>query len=185
MLGELMKSSERLGRGFVHVYTGDGKGKTSAALGLAMRAAGHGLTVEVFQFMKGNIIYGELESARVLSPYITIRQVGRETFVNRENIASEDLQLARQGWELAKEVILSRKADIVILDEINCAMDFCLIPVLEVLEVIRVKPYDIELVLTGRNAPDEIVKAADLTTEMLQIKHYYFEGVEARTGIER
>ena len=180
-----MKPSERLGRGFVHVYTGDGKGKTTAALGLAMRAAGHGLMVEIFQFMKGNILYGELVSARILSPYVKIRQVGRETFVNRENIAPEDLRLARQGWEEAKEVILRRKADIVILDEINCAMDFNLIPVMEVLEVIRVKPYDIELVLTGRNAPAEIIKAADLATEMLQIKHYYFEGVEARTGIER
>lgn len=178
-------SSARLSRGYIQVYTGDGKGKTTAALGLAMRAAGHGMKVEIFQFMKGNIEYGELESARILSPCLTIHQVGRETFVKRNSTDPEDFRLARQGWEAAREVILGRKADIVILDEINCAMDFGLIPVAEVMEVLQEKPHDMELILTGRNAPSEIVKAADLVTEMLQIKHYYFEGVGAREGIER
>jgi cob(I)alamin adenosyltransferase len=175
----------RLGRGYVQVYTGAGKGKTTAALGVAMRAAGHGLKVEIFQFMKGNIEYGELEAARTLSPYVTIRQVGRETFVDRNGTDPEDFRLARQGWEAAKETILGRKADIVVLDEINCAMDYGLLPIAEVLEVLRGKPYDLELILTGRNAPPEVVEAADLVTEMLQIKHYFFEGVESREGIER
>ena len=175
----------RLGKGYIQVYTGDGKGKTTAALGVAMRAAGHGMKVEIIQFMKGNIEYGELESARILSPYVTIHQTGRETFVNRKNPDPEDVRLARQGWETAREIILSKRTDIVVLDEINCAMDFGLIPAAEVLEVLRKKPYDMELILTGRNAPTEIVAAADLVTEMLQIKHYYCEGVEAREGIER
>lgn len=177
--------STLIGKGYVHVYTGDGKGKTTAALGVAMRAAGHGMKVEIFQFMKGNIEYGELESVRILSSHITIHQVGRETFVKRNNTDPEDIRLARQGWEAAKEVIFGRKADIVILDEINCAMDFGLIPVAEVLEVIREKSHGVELILTGRNAPAEIVKEADLVTEMLLIKHYFFEGVGAREGIER
>lgn len=175
----------RLGRGYVQVYTGDGKGKTTAALGVALRAAGHGLTVEIFQFMKGNIAYGELEGARMLSPNVVIRQLGRETFVDRKKPDPEDALMARHGWELAKEAIRRRSADIIVLDEINCVMDFGLVPVAEVVEAIRSKPYDLELILTGRNAPPEIVQSADLVTEMLQIKHYYFEGVEAREGIER
>jgi len=174
----------RLGRGYIQVYTGDGKGKTTAALGVAVRAAGHGLTVEIFQFMKGKIEYGELEGARRLSPNVAIHQVGRETFVDKGNPDPEDVRLARHGWETAKEAILKRKADIVVLDEINCAMDYGLLSVAEVLEVLKAKPYDMELILTGRCAPPEIVEAADLVTEMLQIKHYYFEGVEAREGIE-
>jgi len=177
--------SARLSRGYVQVYTGDGKGKTTAALGLAMRAAGHGMKVEIFQFMKKNTECGELESARILSPFVVIHPVGQEAFVTRNSIYPEDFRLARQGWEAAKEVILGRKADIVILDEINCAMDFGLIPVAEVLEVIQKKPHDMELVLTGRNAPVDIVRVADLVTEMLQIKHYHFEGVGAREGIEQ
>jgi cob(I)alamin adenosyltransferase len=175
----------RLGRGYVQVYTGDGKGKTTAALGIAMRAAGHGMKVRIFQFMKGQIEYGELEAARLLFPHVEILQFGRETFVDRKEPDPEDLRLARQGWEAAREAILEKKADIVILDEINCAMDFGLLSVAEVLEVLRGKPYDLEVILTGRNAPMEIVEAADLVTEMLQIKHYFFEGVEARLGIER
>lgn len=175
----------RLGRGYVQVYTGDGKGKTTAALGVAMRAAGHGLSVEIFQFMKGNIEYGELEGARRLSPNVVIHQLGRETFVDRKEPDPEDARMARRGWELAKEAIRRRSADIIVLDEINCVMDFGMIPVAEVVEVLRGKPYDMELILTGRSAPPEIVEAADLVTEMLQIKHYYFEGVEAREGIER
>jgi cob(I)alamin adenosyltransferase len=175
----------RLGRGYVQVYTGDGKGKTTAALGAAMRAAGHGLKVSIFQFMKGRIEYGEIEGARMLSPYVEIFQAGRETFVDRKNPDAEDIRLALHGWELAKDAIRGKKADIIILDEINCAMDFGLIPVAEVLEVLKEKPADLELILTGRGAPGEIVEAADLVTEMLAIKHYHARGVEAREGIER
>jgi len=167
------------------VYTGNGKGKTTAALGVALRAAGHGLKVSIFQFMKGQIDYGELEGARMLSPYVDIFQAGRDTFVDRRNPDPEDVRLARNGWELVRESIREKKADIVILDEINCAMDFGLIPVAEVLDALRGKPADMEVILTGRGAPVEIVEAADLVTEMLAIKHYYAQGVEAREGIER
>jgi len=175
----------RLGRGYIQVYTGEGKGKTTAALGLAMRAAGHGLKVSIFQFMKGRIEYGEIEAARMLSPRVDILQTGRDTFVDRRDPDPEDARLARKGWDAAREAIREKKADIIVLDEINCAMDFGLIPVAEVLEALRGKPADLEVILTGRGAPAEIVEAADLVTEMLAIKHYYAEGVEAREGIER
>ncbi len=175
----------RLGRGYVQVYTGDGKGKTTASLGLAVRAAGHGLKVLIVQFMKGWIDYGELEGVRMLSPYVEILQSGRDTFVDRKNPDPEDVRLARQGWNLAADAIRERRADIVVLDEINCAMDFGLLSVKEVLEAVKGKPDGMELVLTGRGAPREIIEAADLVTEMREIKHYYGEGVEARLGIER
>ena len=174
-----------IGKGYVQVYTGSGKGKTTASLGLALRAAGHGLKTVIVQFMKGWIDYGELAGVRMLAPYVEIHQAGRDTFVNRKSPDPEDVRLARQGFELAKETILGRRADIVVLDEINCAMDFGLLPVAEVLELLRNRPDGMELVLTGRGAPQEIVEAADLVTEMREVKHYYGKGVDARTGVER
>jgi cob(I)alamin adenosyltransferase len=121
----------------------------------------------------------------MLAPYVEIHQAGRDTFVNRRNPDPEDVRLAREGFGLAKETVLGRRADIVVLDEINCAMDFGLLPVDEVLELVRNKPDGMELVLTGRGAPREIVDAADLVTEMREVKHYYAKGVDARTGVER
>jgi cob(I)alamin adenosyltransferase len=174
-----------IGKGYIQVYTGNGKGKTTAALGLALRAAGHGLKTVIIQFMKGWIDYGELAGVRMLSPYVEIRQAGRDTFVNREDPDPEDVLLAQEGLELARGVILGRQADIVVLDEVNCAMDFGLLPVVLVLELLRNKPEGMELVLTGRGAPPEIVDAADLVTEMREVKHYYSRGVDARTGVER
>jgi len=174
-----------IGKGYVQVYTGNGKGKTTASLGLALRAAGHGLKTVIVQFMKGWIDYGELAGVRMLAPCVEIHQAGRDTFVNRKNPDPEDVRLAREGFELAKEIVLGRKADLVVLDEINCAMDFGLIPVSEVLELLRKRPEGMELILTGRGAPREIVEAADLVTEMREVKHYYNSGVDARTGIER
>lgn len=175
----------KLGRGYIQVYTGNGKGKTTAALGLAVRAAGHGLHTVIVQFMKGWIDYGELEGARMLAPCVEIIQAGRDTFVNRKNPDPEDVRLAREGWQTAKGIILDGKADIVVLDEINCAMDFGLLPVEEVLDVLRNKPDGMELVLTGRGAPPAIVEIADLVTEMREVKHYYAKGVDARVGVER
>jgi cob(I)alamin adenosyltransferase len=174
-----------IGKGYIQVYTGNGKGKTTASLGLAVRAAGHGLKTVIIQFMKGWIDYGELKGVEMLSPLVTIHQAGRDTFVDRESPDPEDIRLARDGWELAKETILGGKADIVVLDEINCAVDFGLLPVGEVLDVLRRKPNGMEIVLTGRGAPEEIVEAADLVTEMREIKHYYAKGVDARVGVER
>lgn len=174
-----------LGKGYIQVYTGTGKGKTTASLGLAVRAAGHGLRTVIIQFMKGWIDYGELKGVEMLSPHVVIHQAGRETFVDRKKPDPEDLRLAREGWKLARETILGKKADIVVLDEINCALDFGLLPVPEVLDVLNGKPDGMEIVLTGRGAPEEIVAIADLVTEMREVKHYYAKGIDARVGIER
>ena len=174
-----------LGQGYIQVYTGNGKGKTTAALGLAVRAAGHGLHTVIVQFMKGWIDYGELQGARMLAPYVEIHQAGRDTFVNRKNPDPEDVRLAQDGWRLAKRILLDGKADILVLDEINCAMDFGLIPCEEVVDVLRNKPAGMEVVLTGRGAPAAVIEIADLVTEMKEVKHYYAKGVDARVGVER
>lgn len=170
-------------KGLIHVYTGNGKGKTTAALGLAMRAAGHGLRVSMIQFMKGRINYGELETAKLI-PNFEIKQVGRPDFVSRENPDPEDIRLAQEGFEYAKTVISSGQYDMVILDEINVAMDFRLIPHHHVIALIEEKPETVELVLTGRECPPDVVEIADYVTEVVEIKHPYREGMKARIGIE-
>jgi len=171
-------------KGLIQVYTGNGKGKTTAALGLALRAAGHGLKTLMIQFMKGNIQYGELESAKMLSPFLTIQQMGRETFVSKTNPDPVDIEWAKRGLALAKEAMLSGTYDILILDEINVAVDFNLISLSEVLQLLGSKPASMELVLTGRYASPEIIEKADLVTEMVERKHHYQKGVKARKGIE-
>ena len=171
-------------KGLVQVYTGDGKGKTTAALGLALRAVGHGLKVLMIQFMKGNAQYGELESAKQLAPYLTIKRVGRKTFVSKSHPDPEDLQSAQEGFGLAKKAIQNKEYNIVILDEINLAVDYGLISLTEILHLIDSKPDEIELILTGRNVKREILEKADLVTEMVDRKHYFDKGVPAREGIE-
>ncbi len=175
---------KKLSKGYIQVYTGDGKGKTTAALGLAFRAAGRGLKSFVIHFMKGGLRYGEMVAAKRLEPEITVVQMGRETFVDRENPAPEDIELARKGLELAKEVIMGGLHDLVILDEINVALDYGLIKREEVLALIKEKPGHVELILTGRDAPKEIIDAADLVSEVVERKHYYRRGVMGREGIE-
>jgi cob(I)alamin adenosyltransferase len=174
-----------IGKGYIQVYTGNGKGKTTASLGLALRAAGHGLKTVIIQFMKGWIDYGELKGVEMLAPHVEIHQAGRDTFVNRQSPDPEDVRLAREGLALARATIEGAQADIVVLDEINCAVDFGLLPVEEVLGVLRKKPDGMEIVLTGRGAPPEFLELADLVTEMREIKHYYAKGVDARVGVER
>ena len=171
-------------KGLIQVYTGNGKGKTTAALGLALRAVGHGLKVLVIQFMKGNIDYGELESSKKLSPLLTIVQSGRETFVSRTNPDPMDIRLAHDGFNLAKRVIADEAYDIIILDEIIVAIDYGLIPLSDLLSLLDAKPDGVELILTGRNARPEILEKADLVTEMVEQKHYYANGVPAREGVE-
>jgi len=171
-------------RGLVQVYTGNGKGKTSAALGLALRAIGHGLKVLIIQFMKGNLQYGELSSAQKLSPYLTIKPMGRETFVSKTNPDPEDIQRAQEAFALAKKAIQNKEYDIVILDEINMAVDYGLISLSDLLQLIDSKPEIVEMILTGRNAKLEIMEKADLVTEMVERKHYSRKGVKARKGIE-
>ncbi len=178
-----MSASDRLKDGMIQVYTGDGKGKTTAALGLALRALGHGFKIYVIQFMKGDPEYGELRAGRRIDG-LTIRQFGRTDFVDREHPAAEDVSLARQGLEHAGEIMAAGRHDLLILDEINVALDFGLIPVEAVLDLMQKKPGNMELVLTGRDAPEQVIRAADLVTEMRQIKHYYQKGRTARDGIE-
>ncbi|MBS3921286.1 MAG: cob(I)yrinic acid a,c-diamide adenosyltransferase [Deltaproteobacteria bacterium] len=171
-------------KGLIQIYTGNGKGKTTAALGLALRAVGHGFKILIIQFMKGNIQYGELESAKKLSPYLTIRQMGRKIFVSKANPDPVDIEWAQKGFALAKEAIFSGHYDMVILDEINVAVDYGLISLSELLQLLGSKPETVELILTGRDARPEILERADLVTEMVERKHYYAKGVKARKGIE-
>jgi cob(I)alamin adenosyltransferase len=171
-------------KGLIQVYTGNGKGKTTAALGIALRAVGHGLKVLVIQFMKGKINYGELEAARKLSPYLSIKKMGQKTFISRSHPDPTDLQLAQEGFLLAGKAIKNGEYDIVILDEINVAVDYGLIPLVDLLQLIDSKPESVELILTGRNAKPEILEKADLITEMVDRKHYHDKGVPARKGIE-
>ena len=175
----------KLERGCVQVYTGNCKGKTTAALGLAFRAVGRGLKVVMIQFMKGGGPYGEHLAAARLAPDLTIIPTGREGWVNRENPATEDITLAQNALLLAREKLLSGEYDLVILDEVNGAIGFGLLPVTDVLDLLSIRPAAVELVLTGRNADPKIIEAADLVTEMVEIKHYYKAGVPARLGIEK
>ncbi|MCX7855115.1 MAG: cob(I)yrinic acid a,c-diamide adenosyltransferase [Anaerolineae bacterium] len=171
-------------KGYVQVYTGDGKGKTTAALGLALRAAGHGMRTYIGQFMKGQF-YGELEALRD-HPLITVEQYGdANCWVRRDQISPEQVARARQGLERAREAMLSGQYDIVVLDEVNIAIWFGLLTVEEVLAFLDQRPEGVEVVLTGRCAPQELMDRADLVTEMREVKHYYQAGVPARTGIER
>jgi cob(I)alamin adenosyltransferase len=172
-----------LERSFIQVYTGLGKGKTTAALGLALRAAGQGLKVYIIQFMKGWPNYGELAIVDKL-PNITLRQFGRPEFVDKDNPDQEDIRQAHQALDHARQVILGGQQDLVILDEVNVALDFGLIGLAEVLGLLDAKPEKVELVLTGRYAHPDVVKRADLVTEMLDIKHPYAEGIGGRKGIE-
>jgi cob(I)alamin adenosyltransferase len=172
-------------KGMIQIYTGTGKGKTTAALGLALRAIGHGQKVFIIQFMKGDEKTGELLSAEKLAPSLTIQPVGREGFIVKDHIDPIDLRYAQQGMDLAREVIKNGAHDILILDEINVAVSFGLIPTQEVLQLLDKKPAGMELVLTGRYAPPEFLERADLVTEMKNIKHYYEKGVPNRVSIER
>jgi cob(I)alamin adenosyltransferase len=172
-----------LDRGCTQIYTGNGKGKTTAALGLALRAVGRGLRVCMFQFIKGGGPYGEQLVAEKLAPLFTIIQTGRPGWVNTKDI-TEDRRLAQEAFVRAGELMTSGEYDLFICDEINGAVGFGLIDVEQVLELIRLKPERVELVLTGRNAHERVIEAADLVTEMREIKHYYKAGVPARTGIE-
>ena len=171
-----------MNKGLIHVYTGPGKGKTTASLGLGLRAAGAGFKVYMIQFMKGRR-YSELDAVEKIKNF-KIVQHGRDEFVNKDNPEQIDIDLAKQGFSHAKEVAKNDNIDLLILDEINVAVDFNLIPIDEVIKFIEEKPEKLELVLTGRYAHPEIVKVADLVTEMLEIKHPYQQGIQARKGID-
>ncbi len=172
-------------QGYIQVYTGNGKGKTTAALGLAVRAAGHGLKSYIGQFLKGHA-YGELDSVKKLSPLIKIEQFGRKGFIHvTENPDDEDIRRARAGLRKCLAAMLSKKFSLVILDEVNVALFFKLLSEREVLDFLDQKPGDVEVILTGRYAPAGLIRRADLVTEMKERKHYYQKGVPARMGIEK
>ncbi len=167
----------------VQVYTGRGKGKTTAALGLGLRAAGHGFEVYMIQFMKGQINYGELEAVKHI-PNFTIRQFGRPDFVDKANPDPVDIKLAREALDHARDIINEGKVDFLILDEVNVALDFRLVTDQEVLALIKSRPPQMELILTGRYAPPAILEIADLVSEVKEIKHPYQKGIAARKGVE-
>ncbi len=173
----------KLEKGYTHVYTGNGKGKTTAALGLALRAAGNNLQVFIGQFIKG-LKYSELKSLKKLSSNITIKQFGRGCFIKKAP-QKEDMEYAKLGLAELRKIINSGKYDVVILDEVNIAIHFGLISEKDVISLIDKKPENIELVLTGRLASEDILGKADLVTEMKEEKHYYKKGVLARKGIEK
>jgi cob(I)alamin adenosyltransferase len=173
----------KLEQGLVQVYTGNGKGKTSAAFGLALRAIGRGLKVYVIQFIKGGFDYGELYIVDKL-PNLTLKAFGRGKFVTEKPPEKEDVELAQEALALAEEVVKGGEYDIVVLDEVNVALNLKLITIEKVLELIKNKPEHVELVLTGRYASDEIIKVADLVTEMKKVKHPYDSVHQARKGIE-
>ncbi|MFO8057524.1 MAG: cob(I)yrinic acid a,c-diamide adenosyltransferase [bacterium] len=173
-----------INRGCLQVYTGNGKGKTTAALGLCLRAAGHGYRSHIIQFMKGQIDYGELKAVNYLEGLIRITQGGRSCFVRREDPDPVDVDLARKALELAGKEIKERSADILVLDELSVALDFKLVELEDVMELIKSRPHSMELLITGRAAHPEVIEAADLVTEMKEIKHYYRQGIGCRTGIE-
>lgn len=170
-------------KGFIQVYTGNGKGKTTAAIGLAVRAAGAGLKVLFAQFVKG-MKYSEINALARFADYITIRQYGRDCFIINK-AQKEDIEAARIGLEDIKYELKNGMYDIVILDEANIAMYYGLFSIKELLPAIIHRKPTCEVVVTGRYAPEELIDAADLVTEMMEVKHYYSKGIEARDGIER
>ena len=174
----------KLKKGYTQVYTGNGKGKSTAAIGQAVRAAGAGLKTCIIQFMK-EYPYNEIISLKELSRWISVEQYGKDDFVYKGVMpGEEDLAVAKKALRRAEDILLSKEFDIIILDEIIVAIYFKLFTVDEVLNLINKKPDNVELILTGRYCPEEIIEKAGLVTEMKEIKHYYRDGVLSRKGIE-
>jgi len=176
-----------LEHGYIQIYTGDGKGKTTASLGLALRAIGHGWKVLIIQFTKGKQgtdYYGEIISASKLMPNLEVAQFGLDRIVYSHNVNIDDYKEAKVGWQYTKEAINSGKYQLIILDEINICADLGLVKISEIKETLKNKPENLEIVLTGRRAHPELIAMAHLVTEMQPVKHYFNMGVMARKGIE-
>ena len=170
-------------KGYIQVYTGNGKGKTTAALGLAIRAAGAGLKVFIAQFIKMGE-YSEINALKRFNDLITVEQFGTGRFIKGKPSAS-DIEAARKGLERIKAVFVSNQHNVVIMEEANVAAKLGLLSVEDMLEIMAEKPKDVELVITGRGADSRIIEKADLVTEMKEVKHYFQKGVKARIGIEK
>ncbi len=174
--------------GYIQVYTGNGKGKTTASLGLAVRALGRGWKILVVMFTKGGNDYGELHTfmnlAPVLKDKITIIQAGLDRIVYSDNVSDDDKKLVQEGWNKAKSAIKNNEYQMIILDEANIAVDLGLIDLKEMVDVLKNKPENMEIVLTGRNAKKEIIDIAHLVSEIYPVKHYWDKGISARKGIE-
>ncbi len=169
--------------GLVHVYTGDGKGKTTAAFGLAMRAVGRGWRVLVIQFLKGRES-GEVLAAKRLAPELVVKRFGSETFVSPTSPSEEDVRLAQEGLREAEEALTSGRYDLVILDEVNVAVSMGLLSEEEVINAVERRAKGVEVVLTGRNAPQSFIDLADYVTEFVEVKHPFKQGLPAREGVE-
>ncbi|MCX6768157.1 MAG: cob(I)yrinic acid a,c-diamide adenosyltransferase [Candidatus Micrarchaeota archaeon] len=184
MAGKQKKSGGIEGK-YVHVYTGDGGGKTTSALGLCLRAIGHGHRAAVIQFMKGRKDIGEYKARARLAPYYDIRQFGRTGWVDLKNPSKADVALAHKGLAYARKLLESKKKpDVLVLDEINIAAAYGLVGVGEVLELLDEVPDNTWVVLTGRQAPPQFINRADYVTEFVEVKHPFVKGVPAHKGIE-
>ena len=174
-----------LKNGLIIVFTGNGKGKTTAAMGQALRAVGQGLKVLMLQFIKGTWNYGELESIKRLEPDLVIRPLGKGFVRTKSKLDdNEAIKNINQSWEQAENEILSDKYDMVILDEINYVIDFGLLPVDKMITLLEKKPNRLHIILTGRNAHEKVIERANIVTEMVEIKHQYSKGIKAHKGIE-
>ena len=170
-------------KGLIIVYTGNGKGKTTAALGQALRAAGHGMKVCIIQFIKGSWRYGELDAIKRFDDLIKLHVMGRGFTWKSENL-EEDKKIAREGWQMAQSAIASGQYRLVILDELTYLAKYNMIPTQEFIDTITDKPESLHVVITGRGAPQELLDIADLVTEMKAIRHPYKAGIKAQKGIE-
>ena len=174
----------KLKQGFTQIYTGNGKGKTTAALGQAVRAAGNGFHSYILMLMK-EFPYNEVSALSALKDFITIEQVGKDDYVYRKELPpQEEIDKVKLALERAKQNMLSGNYELIILDEVLVATYFGLITAEDILPLINEKPFDVELILTGRYCPEELIDKADLVTEMKEVKHYYKKGILARRGIE-
>ncbi len=169
-------------KGYIHLYTGNGKGKTTAAVGLAVRAVGAGKKVYIAQFVKG-MIYSEIKALLQYLPSIEAKQYGLECFINRKP-TEDDIVAAQNGLVEVSEIIQSGVYDVLVLDEVTIAIYFKLFSVTDLIDILKLKPEQTEIIITGRYAPRELIELADLVTEMKEVKHYYQKGVLSREGID-
>ncbi|MDR1348090.1 MAG: cob(I)yrinic acid a,c-diamide adenosyltransferase [Prevotellaceae bacterium] len=169
-------------KGYIHIYTGNGKGKTTAALGLALRAAGAGKKVFFAQFVKGQV-YSEVDAINKYLPSITVKQYGLDCFIISKP-TRKDIAIAERGFREIAKIVMSDEYDVIVLDEACIAIYYNLFTAGELIDLITGKPERTEIIITGRYASPELTDVADLVTEMREIKHYYRNGVEARKGIE-